>query len=87
MINPWLILGFIGLVGASYGLGYYQGGQAKQRSYEAAQAKLAQEARENVVRIENQYEKTLRQIRAKAGGGCVSPVIVDAINGLPDGVR
>jgi len=85
--NPYVILALIIALGGLLYLAYAKGKKDCETSYALAQAEAAKVSREQIVELEKTYEKTLRKIRAQTGGGCVSPVIRDAVDRLPDGVR
>jgi hypothetical protein len=85
--NPYVILTLVIALGGLLFGAYAKGKKDCETAHALAQAKAASDSREEIVKLEKSYEKTLRQIRAQVGGGCVSPVIRDVIDGLPDGVR
>jgi len=85
--NPYVILAIIIALGGLLFGAYTKGKRDCETAHALAQAEAAKVSREEIVKLEKTYEKTLQKIRSQAGGGCVSPLLRSAIDGLPDGIR
>lgn len=87
IINPWLILGVLGLLVASFGLGYYSGWQGKIDDYEADITEAAKDSRIGNEKVNKGYDITSKEIRKVPAGNCVGPRVGAGVEWLSDNYR
>ena len=86
-MNPWLILGALTLVGASFGAGYYSGWQGKKAQYERLEAEAAQDSRIANEKVDKGYDIASKEIRKIPSGSCVGPRVGGATDWLSNNYR